>query len=1118
MNKVILNTIVLSLFLIVRTLGFGQLTTVNLSIEKDSYTDTKYPGNPYGSSTTMKASTHSGLFRGTFAYGRSYVECDLSSIPYNATILSASIKLKSSAAAVIGIGSMTWKTKLVTGSWVESTMTHNNGQPTISGLAADITTTTPSGTVNESLDVTSMVQRMVLGTTTNYGWCIQVSNEGYQGITGATFYTSDHGTSSFQPYLEVQYYVPLSIATANITHESGAGLSDGGVAFTVTGGASTQFDYYWTNAAGTSISTTLASSSPVALQNQPYGWYGLRMVGTNYGEELYHAFIVGTDCEEVTITFQPNGNFTDDALLYDRTGYKDLNYGGYILLRAENYYSTFRMRNMLGFKLWMDDAFTVNQADMTLYGWNHNNIAGTNEAQFKMATSDWEQSLVTHNTMPTVGYPYASLLAVTTTSNQNDIVDLTAFWNDWKQDNTTNYGMLYQLMANNSTHRKRRGYYSPSYSINQPSIEFKLDLRKTNFLTSSWDSDTELGTATVDISDLCVTQSPYFYYLSADTIIDLDSLYGFFTDTIIGMDSTTFYGTSTTDLQKTYTHLEPGSYHFTVFDKFGVRLVDESLHIMDNLGFDAQTGLTISGNEVTASIANSVGSFDLYTHEDIHSEMKIDIMGLSGDQFFGLSDITKTVASYADIEYGFHLSNTKLYTVNKGNLSSYFIVATVDTELEVINENGTLRLLVDGIEKESRIMGTEFSYKFGMGGQPSNKIGFYPAQFVWFKKKFRFWSDATNHFKCDGTGGLIYFSVDKTLGAPGCTVDYSVTGPGGTQNGLSTSTQTSTPISTLNGNPLVPGMYTVTGTIASCGGTAVPFTQSFYLGYEVDWNVNSIVNYTTPTSNSVLRTSAFDGTFSKAIAKNIDVTGEGWVEFTPKTRSLLAQWFPTSFFRLEFSNFGAEYPAIGEGYMMFKEIGANDVWFVADFGQGPYSFFIKKNDRILVKYSNSLGTIELRKNGNFLASYTMNPLTSIVGIKCQSKNSSYGYENVIASFSCSPEQPEETIDHAELKKTVNGGFALAVEGQLKFTFDEKYNGTPQFLPFNIYSKERTIIASCDALGNFSGISAAIPYQLTDGRYTIDLGTISQANVGEFYVLEVFTQKGDKRYLKLLYKN
>jgi hypothetical protein len=472
MNKFILNTTILSLFLIIGTIGFAQLETVELPILKDSYTTTKYPGAPYGSSTSMKSSTYNGWLKGTFVYARTFVECDLSSIPYNATILSASIKLKSTAVA---IGSFTWKTKLVTGSWVESTMTHSNGQPTISGLAIDITTTTPSGTTSESLDVTSMVQRMVLGTTTNYGWCIQVSNEAYQGNTGATFYTSDYVVPDNKPYLEVQYYVPLSIATATVTHETGVALSDGGVAFTFTGGASNAFNYYWTDAAGNSISTTLASSSPVALQNQPYGWYGLHMVGTTYNEELYQAFLVGTECEEVTITFQPNGNFTDDALLYDRTGFKDVNYGGYILMRAENYYSTFKMRNMLGFKLWMDDAFTVNQADMTLYGWNHSNIVGTNEGQFKKATGVWEEDLVTHNTMPTTSYPYASL-AMTTTSNQNDIVDLTDFWNDWKQNNTTNYGMLYQLLANNSTHRKRRGYYSASYWGNTPSIEFKVSL------------------------------------------------------------------------------------------------------------------------------------------------------------------------------------------------------------------------------------------------------------------------------------------------------------------------------------------------------------------------------------------------------------------------------------------------------------------------------------------------------------------------------------------------------------------------------------------------------------------------------------------------------------------
>ena len=450
------------------------MTTTSLYPTQDAYTTTQYPTLPFQNATVLKSGTTytpGGRGSSTHYVHRAYVEFDLSSIPSNAVIYSATLKMTRTAA---NVGSFNWQVKRITQSWTASSLTANN-QPTHSGLTADLVTKVPATVgLSENFDVKNMVERMVYGSASNDGWCIRVSNEGAVATTGASFY-SQESSQNVWPKLEVKWFVPISVTNVDVTHESGASQSDGEISFSISGGASSSYTYSWTNSSGTVIST---SSSATDLS---YGWYGVHVTGT-YGEDLYQAFLVGQDCAEVDIDFQPDKNFTENAELYDRvvgiTDYGDYNYGEKIYFRAANINSSgwYSLKGLLKFNLWVDSGLDITQADMTLSGWYH--YGSSNSARLKYVSSDWNEDFVTYNSQPTSNTSITEIIPATTSSAQNSVVDLGDFWSDWQTTPTNNRGVLLEIQYPNSGSNKQQLYHSPTSSTTSkhPKIEFSVSL------------------------------------------------------------------------------------------------------------------------------------------------------------------------------------------------------------------------------------------------------------------------------------------------------------------------------------------------------------------------------------------------------------------------------------------------------------------------------------------------------------------------------------------------------------------------------------------------------------------------------------------------------------------
>ena len=165
----------------------------------DSTVETAFPDSNYGTWPMAAVGNSASTIL------RTYIKFDLSSIPANARVVDADLKLYQFST----IGSVNFTIGLygVTGGWDESTITWNL-QPT-SSTNAEITNNINAGaTTWESWDIDTLVQSWLDGTITNYGMVLKDTDEASVD-TRVYFYTSDYTTDATKrPKLEIDYYIP----------------------------------------------------------------------------------------------------------------------------------------------------------------------------------------------------------------------------------------------------------------------------------------------------------------------------------------------------------------------------------------------------------------------------------------------------------------------------------------------------------------------------------------------------------------------------------------------------------------------------------------------------------------------------------------------------------------------------------------------------------------------------------------------------------------------------------------------------------------------------------------------------------------------------------------------
>lgn len=493
------------------------VTTADLSISNASPPVSLLPTSLYVSSQ-LPPRVIVGVSRASVR--RTYINFDVNAlgIPPNAVISSAKLYLfnpstTSTAEAVLPatffkLGFLNKPTAdSPAPSWTEASTWLN--QPDLASISESVLTSTfvPTGAVpsHREFDVKAYLQKVVSKAIGDFSCVIQVLNEATPTVvtTAGTYYSRESTIAGTQPKLVISYYIPFSVTNAVIKHASTATSTDGSISPTITGGPGFSAPTYkWYNSAGTVLQTSLSS----VLNNVGPGWYGLEITaatgaaGGAVVPPVYMAFLVGAYCETSTIVFAPGVKYIDDATVNQEKPNLIGNGATYSfstsltskIIAPATTPVTYAMNSAMRFYLWVDNQITINSANLVLSGYGTpgntiNTPPPTNRSSFSKLKGDWNENTASWNNIspipvdpapPTAVIPYA--LAV----SESKTVDIKSFWDEWKVDNTKNYGFLFKIDPGAgtypSTYNVSRVFYSSELPVNEPRPVISFTIRLTN--------------------------------------------------------------------------------------------------------------------------------------------------------------------------------------------------------------------------------------------------------------------------------------------------------------------------------------------------------------------------------------------------------------------------------------------------------------------------------------------------------------------------------------------------------------------------------------------------------------------------------------------------------------
>lgn len=216
----------------------AQTTTVQLGATQDASIYALSSSTNFGTSTTLES----------YPWGANYsrrflLQFDLSSIPTNATIVSAKVKLNVSHSR--GFQS-TVNAHLITSNWDEQNVTWSSFSGQFNGVVSASETLEPFVS-NGEWDVSTDVQAFVDGGLVNHGWIFMDSNEGSSSQNYWYFYSKESTTN--QPVLEVVYEEEITetalTITPSITNVTCFGGDNGAITLNVSGGTGQGYSYSW---------------------------------------------------------------------------------------------------------------------------------------------------------------------------------------------------------------------------------------------------------------------------------------------------------------------------------------------------------------------------------------------------------------------------------------------------------------------------------------------------------------------------------------------------------------------------------------------------------------------------------------------------------------------------------------------------------------------------------------------------------------------------------------------------------------------------------------------------------------------------------------------------------
>lgn len=1115
-------TRILSLFAILLCYSvYSQITPVpTLYSTADAYTFSYSPTNNSGTTTTMNIGV------ATRGYQRSFLMFDLSSIPSDAVITSAILKLTPSGTDNFAVNSTELYLDVCNSAWQENTISHssNISENTI------FPTVTNSNYVSgkREFQVKDHVQAMVELRLPNYGWRVRKADE--TALHGSVYFTREDATVSNRPQLEIQYYRKSYISTAAIIHTSSLTSTDASISPTIAYGSSESKTFRWYNSSGIQIGTTQN------LTGIGKGWYGLKYYGTTAGDTIYQAFFIGTECEDVSITFDPGPNYIDDARPTDFINgvgntaikYAQVNSPANTAIVAERWTNSgtwYGFRSLIKFRLWIDPACQVNTANMTLTGNAHNPLGAANSSEFLRNTSYWTESGVAHTNIPS-NTTTGKINLAGLTGNTNATVDIASFFNTWKADNASNYGLLFQLQApayvTNSYTRMQFHSSDVALSANRPKITFSIkvntcELGRKGTITTVDNEPALKKNIQVNITPPSWAVSPYRYEISEFKIPEPRDLLKYLNDSIFNpdIDSISFYRGTTSSLSNDFGEIDYGAYYIAAFDNTGKRIFDKSVDLFPNLTLLTNSNVILNGHEIRGNNASSRCEISGFVNSSVPDcSVKFNLSNTSGNQFYGFLDVSKTLSTSADISYGFRISNGILKTIINAveSSASYTVLPGKDLKISFLNDS--IIFYNDNVLLNKVQLNSGYTLKAGaiLNTSARTTVMFHK---IISKPFFVFHPTITNNSRtCSSTNYDLSFRILPFLSSQFGSYNYKLSHYNG--NGLVLAMNSSASNNNVYTIPNVaPGVYVLTCTQNS-GVSPIQLTNTVYVGIQTEW-FSTHPNYNLiPNTYSLTRDNLVQGTYSKAMSTNVlPAATSGWAWFNPIN---VGSNNLTMGNILSIVNNSNLLPSSNDVYLNFKKTGSNQILSIPPGSTLLFwgdklpngnvvtgATFVSSNPFVSLQFDASLMKIYVRSGAYNL---TLNQPVGIIRLKANSMLPGEGFKNVHSTFACGINQKLSEVSHYELSRDYTAGYATAVEGKLKFTFDEEYNIEP--------NKNLQYVIFDDANNPITGGGAALTYNFDDNRYTLTLP--ASAVTGKFYHLEVTTSTGQKRVLRFLYKN
>ncbi|WP_300662348.1 DNRLRE domain-containing protein, partial [Fluviicola sp.] len=700
---------------------------VTLYATEDGFTSSSAPSGNFGTLGAMS------ITKSRASVERSFLKFNLASIPANAVITSAILRLTPNGAENVATpNSSELYLDICNTSWTEAGLTNASGISN-NTLFATVTASTFNSTLSKrEFQVKEHVQAIIEGRLPNQGWRIRWSAETVAIATTASYYTRENATQSNRPQLIIQYYLRSSVSAATIVHTSSLDNTDGSVSPTVINGSNDIKTFRWYNAAGAQIATTQN------LMNVGKGWYGLKYYGGAYGDTTYQAFLVGTECEDVSVTFDPGSNYIDDTWMMEGVegsgntiiNYTQQNFGYVNELKTDKWanYAPYNSRGLLKFRLWVDPNCQINTANMTLYGIEHAPDTRPNDSELLRVTSPWTEYGTAFINSPTSTSTGKINIAGVPAGNANVTLNIASFFNTWKASNTTNYGMLLQLQTYTGSYTRMQFNSSDvpaGGSRLRPKIEFTIkadacDLSRKGTITVT-DYDQALKkNVSLKISTPSWSSAPYKYVISDQVISDPRGMLKYLNDSVFDpdLDSTKFLVGTVSATSFDFGSLDYGTYNIAVFDNKGKRIFERSgLDLYPVITYNASTNATVIDNNMIRpnTAANATCEMNIFANTYNQGTVKLNATALSGAQYYGFVDASRTLSTSADIRYGFYFNGVNLYTIKD------YVVQTAKVFKASADKYVTMNFINDTIifSNDNTVIdraGLTAGYSFKLGG------------------------------------------------------------------------------------------------------------------------------------------------------------------------------------------------------------------------------------------------------------------------------------------------------------------------------------------------------------------------------------------------------------------